>query len=655
MSFQIKDMVFYGHNGEIRRLEFATGRLNVITGASKTGKTALIAVLEYCFGSTECNIPDGIIRRAVAWVGIRLSVREGESFIARRVPDPPRLSSTDVFYTVATEITLPELNQLTQTTNPTALQALLEAHAGIRENRHDPPAGQTRLPLKAGIDHALIYCFQHQTEVGSNRHIFHRQSEQFLPQAIKDTMPYFLGAVADDYVTRMAELRRLRRELSKLQRRQQEYRALAGQDSSVAQALLAEAADLGLRVGQTAPETWEGSLDALRDLIETSPFSDEDELAVEGDEFRRLQTERDVMTHELRVVRDQLDAAQSLATARYGFSREATAQSVRLQSIHLFADHSEKPYDTTKCPLCQTSLPDSDVSPSIRDIQESLEQLDDRIRHVADPSPEMDRLVATLEEERDNLKARLRSNREQLEAIQRQNERVQDYRDRSARRAFLLGRISLYVNSIPEISDTSDLPRNIVHLQNEVGRLGGELNDAEIQERVQSALSILSKDMSEWASELHLEHSRFPVRLELRRLTVVADGDDGPIFMERMGSGENWVNYHLITHFALHRLFIQRSRPVPRFLFIDQPSQVYFPEDDDWQRQEDGTPTRDEDRDRVREMYRFAYDRVQQLNGKFQVIITDHANIEEQWFQDCVVERWREGNKLIPDEWESVD
>ena len=654
MSFQIKDIVFYGHNGEIRRLEFATGRLNIITGASKTGKTALIAALEYCFGS-ECKIPDGIIRRSVAWVGVRLSVHEGESFIARRVPDPHRQSSTDVFYTVASEIRLPELHQLMQTTNPTALQAILEAHAGIRENRHDPPAGHTLPPLRAGIRHALIYCFQHQTEVGSNRQLFHRQSEQFLPQAIRNTMPYFLGAVSDDYVARTEELRRLRRELRALQKRQQESRALAGQDSSVAQALLAEATDLGLRANQTVPETWEGALDALRGLNAAVPVSDEDELAIEGNEFRRLQIERDEMSHELRVVRDQLDATQSLAAARDGFSSEATAQSVRLKSIHLFADHDGDTYDTNRCPLCQASLPDSDVSPSIRDIQESLARLDDRIRHVEDRSPEMDRLVAALAEKRDNIKTRLRSNREQLEAIQRQNERVQDYRDRSVRRAFLLGRISLYLNSVPEISNTSDLQQNIVHLQNEVDRLGGELNDAEIQDRVQSALSILSKYMSEWASELHLEHSRFPVRLDLGRLTVVADGDDDPIPMERMGSGENWVNYHLITHFALHRLFVQRSRPVPRFLFIDQPSQVYFPEDDDWQRQEDGTPTRDEDRDRVQAMYRFAYDRVQQLNGKFQVIITDHANIEEQWFQDCVVERWREGDKLIPDEWESTN
>lgn len=289
MSFQIKDIVFYGHNGEMRRLEFAHGRLNIITGASKTGKTALISVLEYCFGSSDCQIPEGIMRRAVAWAGVRLAVPAGEVFIARRLPAPGRNSSSDVHYAVGNQVELPPANQLMQTTNPNALEGLLAAHAGIGQNRHDPPPGQTRLPLQAGIAHALIYCFQHQTEIDSNRHLFHKQSEQWLPQAIKDTIPYFLGAVDDDYVARMAELRRLRGELRGIERKLREYDAVRGQGVTVAQGLLSEATDLGMRSVQPVSETWDACLEALRGVSGASSVSEEEQVAVEGDEFRRLQ------------------------------------------------------------------------------------------------------------------------------------------------------------------------------------------------------------------------------------------------------------------------------------------------------------------------------------------------------------------------------
>ena len=94
MSFQISDIVLYGFNRQKRVLSLSIGQLNIITGASKTGKTALIEIIDYCLGSTECRIPEGIIRRAVEWVGIRLQIEAGQAFVARRLPDPGRDAST---------------------------------------------------------------------------------------------------------------------------------------------------------------------------------------------------------------------------------------------------------------------------------------------------------------------------------------------------------------------------------------------------------------------------------------------------------------------------------------------------------------------------------------------------------------------------------
>ena len=148
---------------------------------------------------------------------------------------------------------------------------------------------------------------------------------------------------------------------------------------------------------------------------------------------------------------------------------------------------------------------------------------------------------------------------------------------------------------------------------------------------------------------LQLEHSEYPLRLDLKRLTVVADTDTGPIPMNNMGSGENWVGYHLITHFALHKWFVNKNRPVPRFLFIDQPSQVYFPADKDIDGSMEGVEN--EDREAVARMYQLALRVVNDLNPRFQIIMTDHADINEDWFQNCVVERWRGGVKLVPEEW----
>jgi hypothetical protein len=155
--------------------------------------------------------------------------------------------------------------------------------------------------------------------------------------------------------------------------------------------------------------------------------------------------------------------------------------------------------------------------------------------------------------------------------------------------------------------------------------------------------------MTQWARDLDLEHSKFPLRLDLKKLTIVADTADGPVPMDRMGSGENWVGYHLIAHLALHQWFVQRTRPVPRFVFFDQPSQVYFPPEKDV----DGSMglVSEDDRLAVSRMFRFVFEAVKALAPGLQVVITEHADIGESWYQDAVVERWRGGLKLVPDDW----
>lgn len=97
MSFQILDIVLYGHDGKRRSLPLRPGAVNIITGASKTGKSALIDIVDYCLGSSSCHIPEGPIRRAVEWYGLRIQLQEGQAFVARRAPEPRADSSTEAY------------------------------------------------------------------------------------------------------------------------------------------------------------------------------------------------------------------------------------------------------------------------------------------------------------------------------------------------------------------------------------------------------------------------------------------------------------------------------------------------------------------------------------------------------------------------------
>lgn len=155
--------------------------------------------------------------------------------------------------------------------------------------------------------------------------------------------------------------------------------------------------------------------------------------------------------------------------------------------------------------------------------------------------------------------------------------------------------------------------------------------------------------MTQWAQTLELEFSDCPLQLDIASLTVIAYRESGKVRLLDMGSAENWLGYHLVTHFALHKWFVDKERPIPRFLMLDQPTQVYFPsdppEDDSLDQLED------EDRRKVHQLFAFIFDVVKSLHPHFQVIITDHANLREGWFQESIVDEWWHGVKFIPEEW----
>ena len=141
MSIQILNIAIYGHDGQQRALNLRLGGVNVITGSSKTGKSALIDIVDYCFGSGECRVPEGIIRKAVAWFAIRLQLSEGQAVVARRCPPPGSASNEDCFVAVANEVALPLASELHQTTNTEGLENLLTAWCGIADNVHETPPG----------------------------------------------------------------------------------------------------------------------------------------------------------------------------------------------------------------------------------------------------------------------------------------------------------------------------------------------------------------------------------------------------------------------------------------------------------------------------------------------------------------------------------
>jgi hypothetical protein len=642
MTMQLLDIVVFSHDGRKRSLPLNIGAVNIITGASKTGKSALVDIVDYCFGAGECRIPEGPIRRSVSWFGLRLKLEDGQAFIARRCPGPRAISSEECFVDVASTIEIPEVGRLRQTTNTKGLGALLTSWCGILDNLHEPSQGQTRPAISATVRHALSLCFQPQDEIIRRQQLFHGTADNFVAQALKDTLPYFLGAVDDDYVRKHEELRRLRGQIRTYERQLTELKALRGDGISKAAMLLAQARDAGMSASVT--NTWDDTVAALRNVVGTPVVSIDVDLP-DGQEYSRLATERDRLLEEQRRLRDEITSARNFERDKNGFSREASEQRARLASIGIF----EGSIPGHTCPLCASELLDTVVVPEVSQLKSELSEISSRLESVTAATPQIERAITELDSLLQRVHLGLEKNRAEMDAVRRSSNQLQQIQDANSKRALIIGRVGLYLESLPELPDTREIEEQSKRLQEQCAVLEKDLSDESVRDRIDSILSILGRWLTDAASRLELEHSKYPLRLDLKKLTIVADTVDGPVPMDRMGSGENWVGYHLIGHLALHRWFVERGRPVPRFLFLDQPSQVYFPPEKDV----DGSLSMvvEDDRRAVSRMFRIVYDAVTQLSPGFQVIITEHADINEDWYQKSVVERWRGGTKLVPDDW----
>ncbi len=644
MSIQILDIVLYSTQGELRTLSLRPGEVNIITGDSKTGKSALVSIVDYCLGSSSCAVPAGVIRNSVRWYGLRITDGSAEHFIARQAPDVGRTANARAYYIVGSTVAIPSAEELSATTPIGTVVELLKGIVGIELSIHEPPEGRTRDSLTTTLRHALAFVFQPQNEISQPEYLFHKQSNNWVAQAIKDTLPYFLGAVGDDYVAGKARLKELRRLLREKERTLSRFEAIADSGINEASSLLAEGRSVGLLSLNETPETWEASIETLRTAMSSSPEEqiiryeqsiDQVELVRLNNEYRELRQglEREVM---------ELNDMTRLRFEESGYTQETREQRSRLASLNIFSASDE-----ASCPVCDRSV--DGLIPTVESLEEELKKVSRQLEQVVRHTPGLERLIIEQEQRISATRQQIQDNRAAREALQSVDDRLEELRDATSRRAYVLGRISLFLETLPKIEDNSELRREISNLQQEVAQQESELSNESIQERLDSILSVISGDLTEWAEILDLEHSGSPFRLDVRHLQIVADTDLGPIRMDDMGSGANWLGCHIIAHLAVHSWFVRKSRPVPRFLFLDQPSQVYFPPEQDVDSAL--TNLEDEDRRAVVRMFRLVKDVIHSLHPHFQIIITEHADIAEDWYQEAVIERWRNGNALIPSEW----
>ncbi|WP_230374651.1 hypothetical protein [Citrobacter koseri] len=137
MYFQIRKLILWPKtNQQPRVVKFEPGKVNIISGASKTGKSAVIPIIDYCLCSDKCAIPVGVIRESCSWFGILIDTAEGPKLLARKEPGNQQ-GTSEMYIEEGDGIIIPSLAPQKNSTM-THVKGILDRLAGLSDLAFEP-------------------------------------------------------------------------------------------------------------------------------------------------------------------------------------------------------------------------------------------------------------------------------------------------------------------------------------------------------------------------------------------------------------------------------------------------------------------------------------------------------------------------------------
>ena len=174
MKVIISNIVLFSELGEKRQLTFENG-LNIITGDSKTGKSALIEIVDFCLFSKRSTIPVGKVTDWTSIFTVVYKLGDKQLIIARPIKDLNRCYfSVETNFDINEKLTSDYFNSLTLKDIKQA-QLDFERHLGLSVTSTREIDEQSRQTgSKATIRDVASIMFQHQNLVANKHSIFYR-------------------------------------------------------------------------------------------------------------------------------------------------------------------------------------------------------------------------------------------------------------------------------------------------------------------------------------------------------------------------------------------------------------------------------------------------------------------------------------------------
>ena len=650
MYFQIRELVLWRRGGSgTRTLRFEPGVVNVISGASKTGKSAVIPIIDYCLASNDCAIPVGVIRETCEWFGIVVDTIEGQKLLARREPGDQQQTG-EMFVLEAPLVVVPERIEDRNSTT-TVVKAILDRVAALSTLGFDPDA-EASYKARPSFRDLVAFVFQPQNIIANPDVLFFKADTTEHREKLRTIFPYVLNALtAEDLAVRW-ELDRIQRVLRKKQAELNAALSYVDVWKNESLAWLREAIDLGLMASNAQlPKEWPDILDRLlgiskRDSRQARPTIDS--LEVPLARLQELRAQETEVASDVSEKRQRLAELRRLVQSSVAYGSAIRVQRDRLSLSKWIRDRA-KETDDAMTALGRQGKQHLDA------LAQALEGIEFELRTHPSVSDRLDREQMRLRQGLEAKLTDLNAIRHEIVVLERSSAEAQEAAYGFDRVERFIGRLQQALILYQRADENADLRQVVVELEDRIEELRKKVSESDVSRRLANAKQTVESIAATIVPSLDVEWPSAVLKLLTDDLTVKIVRGNRDDYLWEIGSGANWLGYHIAVSLSLQRYFLTLPHhPVPGLLIYDQPSQVYFPRrvseggeylTDQW---------RDEDVIAVRKVFDVLAKEVRGADRRFQVIVLDHAD-RDVWGDIegvTLVEEWRDGvNKLVPTHW----
>ena len=628
MNSHIKGLIIFSEN-EKRLLELSKG-LNIITGHSKTGKSAVLDIIDWCLGATTCTIPNGEITRFALLYVLLVEFNEKTLLIGRR----NAVDGKNYMYVTEVKPDLkPQEINLSFFNNEILLKRAIateyiEKYMNFEDVQGDLFDDLPGLP-KAGLRSAVAYMFQHQDIISSNRDLFYIDP-------IKSHFPVLAGWYGQKYYLLNEAIKRHKKKIDSLTKSRDEAEHFNRE-------LIVNVKDSFRRyyglINIEYNENW-----TIENLISRNKN-------LEG--FELFKSDNNIQNRQ-----DEIQKAQGILNSKY------TIINANISKIKHNRQHANEYYNYVykykqrtnylklnkdfSCPVCDNSIPELTVEAG--ELLRADELLQQELTTMPIVSTEFDEQLASLNTQLQEVKDEIKLLKTEFDQNALVLEKIKGLSTINEQRQNAMWKVradcEIYTSRFKyfNYADYDITKTQLVKFED-------DFKSFKLNEKYESERKIIEDTMNLIVERLDFEHKPPQLNFELKPSNEYSFSlfninlDDERIPLRQIGSASNALACHIGLFLSLLNYFCnQEKSKVPSILFLDQPSQVYFPSVKD-----------NTDIEKVGQIYETILDYITKIEEESgiapQIIIADHirdlGDHNIQLYGHYFKADWRDGTGLI--------